>query len=73
MTNGRTNDNLYLAAASIGDGRCSGLSQPDIWAGASYSEIRPNGNVVEAGTAQATGVFDLAEVDLNTGAGRTSV
>lgn len=58
---------------SIGDGRCSGLCQTDIWVGASCSEIRPNGNVVSAGTDRATVVFELVEVDPSTGAGRTDV
>ena len=71
--NGQTNGSLCSGAASTGDGRCSDLFQTDICVGASCSEIRPNGNVVWTGTAQATAVFELAEVDLNTDAGRTSV
>jgi hypothetical protein len=67
------NDSLCSAAASIGVGRYSGLFQMDIWVGASCSEIRPNGNVVWSGTVRATAVFELAEVDLNTDAGRTDV
>jgi hypothetical protein len=73
VLNGPKNDNLCSAAASIGVGRYSGLFQMDIWVGASCSEIRPNGNVVWSGTVRATAVFELAEVDLNTDAGRTDV
>jgi hypothetical protein len=66
------NDDLYSAAVSIDVGRCNDLFRTDIWVGVSCSEIRPNGNVVWVGMVRETVVFELAEVDLYTGAGRTT-
>jgi len=72
VKNGPMNDDLCWAEVSIDVGRCSGLFRTDIWVGASCSEIRPNENVVWVGMVQVTVVYELAEVDLNTGAGRTT-
>jgi hypothetical protein len=72
VKNDPMNDDLCSVAVSIDVGRCIGLFRTDIWVGASCSEIRPNGNVVWVDMVRVTVVFELAEVDLNTGAGRTT-